>query len=124
MGKLLYKKFFILTISTLLVVSNVKSAPPENADPALAPFYKSLMIPGAEHISCCSENDCRPVKTRMYDGKLQMFADSKIYKDGNNQWVDIPQHRVLTPRENPTGEPVACWDNLNGVICFVNGPGT
>ena len=120
----MFKIILLILVIWILVVVSAKSAPPENPDPALAPFYKSLMIPGAEHISCCSETDCRPVKTRMKDGKLQMFADSTIYKDGNNQWVDVPQNRILSPRENPTGEPVACWDNFNGVICFVHGSGT
>lgn len=115
--------FLGLLLSGTLLINSAGSAPPENADPELAPFFKSLKIPGTE-ISCCNLTDCRTVKIRINEKKLQVFIDSKKFIGGTDTWVDVPENRILSPRPNPTGEPVACWDTFNGIICFVNGSGT
>lgn len=87
------------------------AAPPENADPALAPFFQSLKQPGSG-ASCCSIADCRPVDYRMaadgYEAKL----------DGN--WVRVPDERVLHGQTNPTAHAIACRSPVNGsILCFV-----
>src|SRR5579883_2224683 len=46
-------------------IAAARAAPPENADPALAPWFQSLEVPGTNHSSCCSQSDCRPVDYRV-----------------------------------------------------------
>jgi hypothetical protein len=45
-------------LSLLLPIPS-HSAPPEGADPRLAPWFQSLESPSGK--SCCSIADCRPV---------------------------------------------------------------
>ena len=105
----------LLTVCVLLLLAvgsgSAPAAPPENADPALAPFFQSLKQPGSG-ASCCSISDCRPVDYRMgadgYEAKL----------DGD--WVRIPDHRVLHGQTNPTARGIACRSPISGaVLCFV-----
>lgn len=58
------------------------AAPPENADPALAPWFRSLAQPDTG-ISCCSLADCRPVTARITPHGYQIEM-----KDG--AWLDVP----------------------------------
>ena len=112
-----------LIVGSFLLLSSLSyAAPPENADPALGPFFKSLKIPGT-NISCCDMSDCRPVEIRINNSKIEIYTDSKTFSDGTNEWVGVPEGRVLSPRENPVGEPIACWTKPIGVICFLNGSG-
>ena len=106
---------------SLLLVSPVLAHSP-HGDPELDKFYESLKIPGTE-LSCCNLEDCKPVKIRTFEGKLQAFID-KSFPGGDEKWYDVPTNKVLTPRENPVGEPVACWNSYIKIICFVNGSGT
>ncbi len=65
--------------------------------------------------SCCSIADCRPVRTRMIDGKYQV-------KDGE-VWLDVPENSIVRVTQNPVGEAVACV-RYGVVMCFVRGPET
>jgi hypothetical protein len=102
------------TIAFLIVVA-VRAAPPENADPALAPWYQSLSVPGSG-VSCCSISDCRPTDFRTVGDHYEALAA------GN--WVAIPQRKILDRNDNPTGRAVLCWTPENGVMCFVRGSET
>jgi hypothetical protein len=106
----------------MAVAITAAAAPPANPDPALGPFYKSLTAPDTG-FSCCSESDCRPVRTRVRDGREQVYIGIETYPGAPNTWIDIPDSKRLAPRENPVGEPVACWDIRYGLMCFVQGAG-
>lgn len=107
----------------LLYVSTMALAKaPPNPDPTLAPFFHGLKQPDTG-MSCCSIADCRPVKIRVHENRLQVFIDKESFTDGPDQWVDVPPSKMLTPRPNPTGEPIACWSELYGIMCFLNGLG-
>jgi hypothetical protein len=86
-------------------------APPENADPALAPWFRSLAQPGTG-ISCCSIADCRPVEARITPSGYEIHVKDK--------WVAVPPDKILHGKENPTGKPVACVLN-DQILCFVPG---
>ncbi|MBV8537652.1 MAG: hypothetical protein JO128_18795 [Alphaproteobacteria bacterium] len=104
--------WLMVSAAGLVVASAALGAPPENADPALAPWFRSLAQPGTG-ISCCSIADCRPVDTRITSGGYEIYV--------KDQWLTVPPEKVLQGKQNPTGKPVACV--LNGqVLCFV--PGT
>lgn len=106
-------RLWLLVGAAVLTVGSVAlAAPPENADPALAPWFRSLAQPGTG-ISCCSIADCRPVDTRITPSGYEIFV--------KDQWLTVPPEKILQGKQNPTGKPVACV--LNGqVLCFV--PGT
>jgi hypothetical protein len=107
------RQLWLLIVTAGLVVASVAlGAPPENADPALAPWFRSLAQPGTG-ISCCSIADCRPVDARTTSSGYEIFV--------KDQWLAVPPEKVLQGKQNPTGKPVACVLN-NQVLCFV--PGT
>ena len=105
-----------------VLVTSALAAPPEGADPALAPWYRSLTQPGTGWL-CCSIADCRPVVTRERDGKLEAFIDRKAFPDGTDEWVEVPEKVILHGKDNPTGEPVACWFE-QAIRCFTPASGT
>jgi hypothetical protein len=86
------------------------AAPPENADPKLAPWFESLKQPGSG-VSCCSIADCRPAEYRLAVDGYEAFLDAK--------WVRVPEDRVVRQR-NPLGRAVVCRSPISGLIlCFV-----
>jgi hypothetical protein len=98
------------TLFALLVASSVLARPPENADPALAPWFNSLRQPGTE-VSCCSIADCRPTEYRTgRDGYEALIEGS---------WVAVPPDKVLRRVDNPTGRAVVCYLPGKGILCFV-----
>ncbi len=103
-------------------IAAARAAPPENADPALAPWFQSLEVPGTNHSSCCSQSDCRPVDYRVvndyYEALLtpEQFARAGILQ---SQWIRVPFDRILQRVDNPTGKAILCWRPGTGVLCFV-----
>jgi len=99
------------------------TAPPENADPGLAPWFRSLAQPGTG-VPCCDIADCRQVEYRMRNGHYQAYIGNAFprWTRAPFAWVDVPDGNVLHRRDNPTGEGVACWQG-GQVICFVPASG-
>ena len=89
--------------------------PPEHADPALAPWFHSLLQPGTG-ISCCSEADCRRTDYRIKDDHYEALI--------NGEWKTVPSRAVLKRMDNPTGQAVVCYTPTLGIMCFVRGPET
>lgn len=108
----MFRRLWLAGLGVAVVACSAAFAkPPENADPALAPWFRSLAQPGTG-LSCCSLADCRPVDARITPSGYQIRVD--------NRWLAVPPEKVLHGKENPTGKPVACV--LNGqVLCFVPG---
>ncbi len=113
----------ILVVAAFLATTPSFAAPPDNPDPALGPFYRSLRVPGTD-TSCCSESDCRTTVTRLRNGVEEVFVSKDKFPGGQNEWVVVPDSRRLAPRDNPTGESVVCWTPGGGVLCFLRGSGT
>ena len=107
-------------------VTTTYAAPPENADPALAPWFQSLQIPGMSHISCCSQSDCRPVDHRTVGDYYEALLTPEQFGRAVQQsrWIRVPFDRVLERVDNPTGKAILCWQPGNGVLCFVRPPET
>ena len=104
-----------------LYASPLLADPPDGADPALAPWFRSLQQPGT-HLPCCSLADCRTVQYRIVGDHFQAFIGDDFPRWSNppHRWVDVPNENVLHRADNPTGEGVACW--VQGqVICFIEG---
>jgi hypothetical protein len=97
----------------LLLAGQAHAAPPPGADPDLAPWFNSLRLPQSA-VPCCSMADCRPVLSRLIDGHYEAFVEDK--------WVVVPDDKVLTRPDNPTGHAVVCWTPFAGVMCFIKAP--
>jgi len=106
-----------------LPVAPGQSAPPDRADPALAPWFRSLSQPETNR-PCCDVADCRTVRYRIAGDHFQAFIGGEFPRWSNapHDWVDVPNANVLHRTDNPTGEGVACWFG-GQVICFVEGNG-
>ena len=83
-----------------VLVQTALAAPPDDADPKLAPWFNDLRQPWTNAL-CCSMADCRPAPSRLLDGHYEAFIDG--------DWRAVPDERVLTRSDNPTGRAVVCW---------------
>lgn len=100
-------------ILPLLLLGSVRSAPPDNADPALAPWFNSLRQPGTG-VSCCSIADCRPVDYQLGPTGYEVWITGR--------WHAVPPERVIRGKDNPLGRGVVCYTPPLGILCFI--PGT
>ena len=100
-----------LYVAFLLIYSSASAAPPENADQRLAPWFQSLKQPGSG-MSCCSIADCRQVEYRTSGGHYEALIQE--------QWMMVPDDKVLQHQINPTGHGVVCYTPWQGILCFVS----
>jgi hypothetical protein len=96
--------------AALLLPASADAAPPADADPALAPWFRSLLIPGTS-ISCCSVTDCRATEYRIEADHYEALIGEK--------WFVVPPDKILQRTDNPTGRAVVCWTPQRGILCFV-----
>lgn len=96
--------------ATLLFAAAADAEPPPNADPALAPWFRSLLQPGTS-ISCCSLSDCRATEYRIEADHYEALIGEK--------WFVVPPDRILQRTDNPTGHAVVCWTPQRGIMCFI-----
>lgn len=110
--------------------------PPPGADPnsPAAHWYRGLKQP-VTGFTCCSIADCRPVDSRIagdghYEVRLRSTAE---LPEVPPHWWQVPEKAVLHGHDNPTGEPIACYDlrmdstgSVVGIkfFCFVPDAGT
>ena len=97
-------------VAVLLLAAAVYADPPPNADPALAPWFRSLLQPGTS-ISCCSITDCRATEYRIEGDHYAALIGEK--------WFVVPPDTILQRTDNPTGRAVVCWSPQRGIVCFV-----
>jgi hypothetical protein len=113
----------IATLALLVtLIAAARAAPPENADPALAPWFQSLQVPGTNHSSCCSQSDCRPVDYRIVNDYYEaLLTPEHFARVGVIQarWIRVPFDRILQRVDNPTGKAILCWQPGTGVLCFI-----
>jgi hypothetical protein len=87
---------------------------------SLAPWFQSLGQPETGY-PCCSIADCRTVQSRARGDHFEVFIDRKSFgADAPDAWVAVPPENILRRKDNPLGEPVACW-YAHQVRCFVQG---
>ncbi len=105
----------VLLVLFCILLSSAQAAPPEGADPSLAPWFHSLQQP-TTGMSCCSMADCRPTEFRSTSDHYEAMI--------NGQWLAVADDKVIHKAENPTGHAVVCWTPVHGILCFVPGPET
>jgi hypothetical protein len=103
----------VLLALLLGLTTLARAAPPQDANPALAPWFESLERPDVGG-SCCSISDCRRVQSRVGARGYEVLLDGA--------WVPVPPYRVVH-RENPVGEAISCARG-HVIICFVPPPET
>lgn len=115
----------VLAALLALATSPARAAAPGGTDPNsdAARWYHSLLRPDTG-TGCCDVSDCRPVNARQRLDHWEVFIDRRSYVGGPDDWVAVPDAKVLHGRENPEGLPVACWLRSMGVLCFVPPAGT
>jgi hypothetical protein len=96
--------------AALLLAPAASAQPPADADPALAPWYRSLQQPGTT-VSCCSIADCRVTESRIRGDRYEALI--------GQQWQPVPPDKILQRTDNPTGRAVVCWTPQRGIMCFV-----
>lgn len=97
------------------------AAPPENADPALAPFFGGLTLNGT---SCCSISDCRGVPSRVGPGGWEAYISAEIFPGAEeSQWVEVPNDKIVRGKQHPYGTAAACWSPVRGIMCFTEPTG-
>jgi hypothetical protein len=94
----------------LSLAAPAAAQPPPNADPTLAPWFRSLLQPGTT-ISCCSLADCRATEYRIRADHYEAMVA------GN--WLSVPPEKILQRTDNPTGHAIVCWTPQRGIMCFV-----
>jgi hypothetical protein len=99
-----------LVAATLLLSAAADAQPPPDADPALAPWFRSLLQPGTS-VSCCSVTDCRATESRVAGDHYEALIGDK--------WFAIPADKVLQRTDNPIGRAIVCWSPQRGIVCFV-----
>jgi hypothetical protein len=102
--------FAVAAMLVLALVRTAAAQPPPDADPALAPWFRSLLQPGTD-ISCCSVADCRAAEYRIEHDHYEVLIDGT--------WRAVPPDKVLQRTDNPTGHAIVCWTRQRGIMCFV-----
>lgn len=113
------KRYIALyTAGVVLGAAYALAAPPPNADPALAPWFRSLRHPVTD-ASCCDVSDCRPTTSRFTEKNGVRILQATTPE---GEWIDVPEEMIVRPKEpNPTGTDVMCYLPSRGVMCFVFG---
>ncbi|HLG89635.1 MAG TPA: hypothetical protein VKZ79_20840 [Alphaproteobacteria bacterium] len=109
-----------LVVTGLLLAATAYARPPENADPALAPWFEGLHQPHTG-ISCCSIADCRPTDYREVPNGYEVLIDDR-FGLSPPQWQSVPPEKILDHIGNPTGRAVVCFTPAAGIMCFVRPP--
>lgn len=108
-----------LLVSVLVLTSSAALAKPPSGGPGpYSAWFRSLTIPGTS-LSCCSNADCRPVGFRTRNGHYEAFIDKMQFTDGPDEWVRVPESKIIRDKPNPTGSAQACWTRWGNVLCFV-----
>ena len=92
------------------------AAPPAAANPAWAPWFKSLQRPDGGGSCCSPSSDCRMTEFRVEGGHYEARY--------RRAWLVIPDGKVVPRGDNPTGRAVLCAEGRGRdiiIYCFVPG---
>lgn len=101
----------------------------ENADPAIAEWYRSLMQPDNPQVSCCGPADAYWADgSESKDGKFfAIITDDRPDDPLGRPHIDVgtrievPPNKLKFDRGNPTGHTII-FIGVNGMVyCFVQG---
>ena len=106
----------MISLKSLVATGLTLIAPPPNADPRLAPWFKSLEVPGTEHhgLGCCDIADCRNLPVRTDSEHYLVF-----YSD---RWLVVAPEAVSDRTDNPTGDYISCIQREHWTNGLQDGP--
>ena len=106
----------MISLKSLFSLSLTMIAAPPNADLRLAPWFKSLRLPGTGEygVLCCDIADCRNYPVRA-DGQHYLV----LYDD---RWLVVPADAVSDRTDNPTGDYVTCIQRDHWTNAVPDGP--
>jgi len=139
-------RFFISLVAIgvavlIMAVTAPRSARPMDLgqwqdDPALATWYRTLMMPDSPAVSCCGEADaywCDRMRTSIdFEGKAHNFcaitddredAPRRRPHRSIGEEFEIPDHKLKWDAGNPTGHQILFLSRSGTVYCFVLGTG-
>lgn len=83
-------------------------------------FYQTWNMPDRPSLSCCSNQDCGPVASRLVNGKWEA-------QEPEGAWVEIPPEKIEINRDSPDGRSHMCGRKVMSgfaVYCFIRGGGS
>lgn len=103
----------------------------DNADPAIAEWYRTLMQPDVPEASCCGEADaywCDDVHVRNDKTFCRITDDREDAPRGRphiaiGSEYEIPPNKLKWDRSNPTGHFIIFLSRAGYVFCFVQASG-
>jgi hypothetical protein len=104
------KRLVFATAAVAAFAVTATAQPPPNANPAFAPWFRSLLQPGT-NLSCCSIADCRAADYRIRRDRYEVLI--------GRRWLAVPPSKILQRTDNPTGRAIVCWTPELGIMCFV-----
>ena len=109
-------------VAGLLATLTVLAAPPPDADPQLAPWFKGLNRPwrpgSGAIVNCCDIADCRVTEYREIGDRYEVLIDERFPGVTARSWQRVAPAAIIDHKDNPTGGAVACWHE-GEVLCFV-----
>jgi hypothetical protein len=110
-----------LFVGGLIAISGCAHAqerPGHTHEGAVGKFYQSWMMPDSPRTSCCHDQDCSPIASRLVNGEWEAEVDG--------EWIRIPSHKIEQDRDSPDGRSHLCgrkfWSGF-AVFCFIRGGG-
>ena len=111
------------------------------SDPAVAEWFRTLMMPDAPTTSCCGESDaywCDEIHVRSVPNADHSAASPRTFCTitddrpdeplrrphiNNGTEIEIPDYKLKWDRGNPTGHSIVFLSRSRYVYCFVQGGG-
>jgi hypothetical protein len=96
---------WIVIVPFVLVLIFIVAANAEDGhthEGVVGKFYSTWKMPNGSGMSCCNDRDCRPAATQFVDGHWE------AKRDGDDEWLVVPQENIETQRESPDGRSHFC----------------
>jgi hypothetical protein len=103
----------LVTSGFWLMAAYASAAPPPGADLTLAPWFRSLRVPGNGNF-CCDISDCRHYPVNADGSRYHVFYE--------NRWLTVPPEAVSDRMDNPTGDYVTCIQRDHWTDGVADGP--
>jgi len=116
------KASFFLGLALLVIAAAIgltitmrpaHAAPPEGADPALAPWFGSLSLNGGELLLA----QRLPSRGRCVSGPTAgrpMSSPASFHWRRTDIWVEVPAEKIVRGKSHPHGLATMCWAPTRG----------
>lgn len=107
------KKAFSILAASYLIFLPAKAEPPANSTGEFHDYFTGLKVPGSS-VGCCSEADCRTVRSKFENGHWFAFISEEVFGEHANapdNWVEVPPEAMIRdePKAKRPMDATACW---------------